>query len=487
MQSEIIRLTDEQRRCVELFASGKNTTVEAGAGTGKTSTLKAMGESDRRKRSQYVAFNRAIVIDAGSKMPRNVRARTAHSIAKKSVGYRYEHRLDAPRVRSWELGQLLGVDPLAVTKPDGGVKILQPGYLASLVMKGVLRFCFTADERPTKEHVPYVDGIDGLGPDGKRLWDNNHAVRAHVEPFLDDAWRDICNPDGRLPFKHDHYLKIYERDEPYIPADAILFDEAQDASPVMLSIVEQQQHAQLVFVGDANQQIYSWRGSIDALQSLGGERAFLTQSFRFGDAIADVANVVLDGLGAELRLRGLPSIPSVVRRLDNPRCVLTRTNAAAMQNVLYALATGVSVHLVGDGAEIERFARAVIELQTEGQTDYHELACFSSWGEVVAYVEDDPNGDELTLLVRLIDEYGPHVILDAMRRSSTEETAQLIVSTAHKSKGREWASVKIDDDFRECSPLELPEEWRLLYVAVTRAQLALDVSDCAPLLKMGVG
>lgn len=485
IQQQPLRLTDEQIEAVGAFGSGKNLAIEAGAGTGKTSTLKAMGESDRRKRSQYVAFNRAIVLDAGEKMPRNVKARTAHSIAKRAVGHRYEHRLGGARMRSYELGQLLGVDPLVVLRPNGP-KVLQPGYLASLVMKAILNYCFTDDEIPTKRHVPYVDGIDGLGPDGKRLWDNNNAVRAHIESHLMQAWRDVCDPDGRLPFKHDHYLKIYERSNPHIPADSILFDEAQDAAPVMLSIVNQQQHAQRVYVGDSQQQIYSWRGAVNALGLVDvSTRTFLTQSFRFGPAIAAVANSVLDGLDAEIRLRGFDEIPSVVTRLEHPRAILTRTNAAAMRCVLHALADGTAVHLVGDGEEIERFARGALDLQTTGATNYGELACFGSWGEVLEYVEDDPSGEDLVLLVRLIEEYGAATILQAMRRASTEANAELVVSTAHKAKGREWESVQLEDDFREVSPMESPEEWRLLYVAVTRARRYLDVSQCTTLLKMG--
>ncbi|ASR10761.1 hypothetical protein CHY08_27155 (plasmid) [Rhizobium leguminosarum bv. viciae] len=61
-----------------------------------------------------------------------------------------------------------------------------------------------------------------------------------------------------------------------------------------------------------------------------------------------------------------------------------------------------------------------------------------------------------------------------------EEKADLVISTAHKSKGREWKSVRLMDDFLRSSPTDKensgpdPAEMRLLYVALTRAKESLE-------------
>ena len=49
--------------------TGKDLVIEAGAGTGKTSTLVHIAKANPEKRMQYVAFNSAIVRESKAKMP----------------------------------------------------------------------------------------------------------------------------------------------------------------------------------------------------------------------------------------------------------------------------------------------------------------------------------------------------------------------------------------------------------------------------------
>ena len=51
----------------------------------------------------------------------------------------------------------------------------------------------------------------------------------------------------------------------------------------------------VILVGDPNQQIYQFRGAVNALHSFDADRTFyLTQSFRFGPEVAFAANCCLD-------------------------------------------------------------------------------------------------------------------------------------------------------------------------------------------------
>jgi superfamily I DNA/RNA helicase len=242
----------------------------------------------------------------------------------------------------------------------------------------------------------------------------------------------------------------------------------------MVAIVAAQTHAQLVWVGDSQQQIYTFTGAVNALAHVPADsKAYLTQSFRFGTAIADEANRILGKLEAELRLVGTDSIRSIVGPVSEPDAILCRTNAAAVREVLTRQKQGQRVALVGGGDEVVRFAKAARELMDDGHTDHPELACFESWGEVQTYVVEDEQGGDLRLMVKLVDDFGVETILAALDRMIPEANADVIVSTAHKSKGREWSSVQLAGDFPPGTTNR--EELRLLYVAVTRAKRNLDI------------
>jgi hypothetical protein len=472
--------TDEQIAAIKLFASRRSFAIEAGAGTGKTSTLVLLARSTDR-RGQYVAFNKAIVTEAQSRMPGSVRCNTAHSLAYAAVGHRYRSRMNQPRMKSMEAARLLGLEPIDI-RVENENKRLSAGWLSGLVNRSISAFCNTADPVPTAQHVPYSDGLDMKNLDGSRRFDNNLAVARHIEPAIRRAWADLQDINGKLRFNPDHYLKIWQLDEPVIRADYILFDEAQDASPVMLDIMARQT-AQVVWVGDSQQQIYDWRGAVNALANVEtSERSFLTQSFRFGQPIADVANAVLGRLSAELRLTGRGG-PSATGRIAEPDAVLCRTNAGAFKVMLRYLAEQKLPHLVGGGAEIASFARAAQELMTGQRTTHPELSCFDNWGEVQDYVMFDMEGSDLRLMVDLIDEYGVPKILSTFEHMIPEQDADVVISTAHKAKGREWDYVQLWDDFPrgyyeedgvpKGKPLS-PSDWRLVYVAATRARQVLD-------------
>jgi superfamily I DNA/RNA helicase len=105
---------------------------------------------------------------------------------------------------------------------------------------------------------------------------------------------------------------------------------------------------------------------------------------------------------------------------------------------------------------------------------------------VQEYVENDSAATDLKSLVRLVDAHGAETVIQAVRRLSPEDDAQVTVSTAHKAKGREWASVRIGPGFGppavgdgQKQPRLSLEEARLIYVAVTRAKRTLDISGLA--------
>jgi ATP-dependent exoDNAse (exonuclease V) beta subunit len=61
--------TGEQQAIIDASQSGDDLVIEAGAGTGKTSTLRLLATAQPRRRGLYVASNKAIASDAKRSFP----------------------------------------------------------------------------------------------------------------------------------------------------------------------------------------------------------------------------------------------------------------------------------------------------------------------------------------------------------------------------------------------------------------------------------
>ena len=474
--------TQEQQAILDAVADGKTTAISAGAGTGKTSTLRMIAEARPEAKMLYIAYNKAIQVEAANSFPKNVTAKTAHALAYRKFGVPMRARLFGRRIRLGETAEILGIDSdLILGKgADGKARVLSPVQQVKLVMQAVDRFCHSADPEITVRHLQPPVGLTLA---------ETAIIEDHLLPFVMKAWADLTSgPYGQCRPTHDVYLKQWQLAKPDLTGfDAILYDEAQDADPVIADVVERQHHLQIIAVGDENQAIYGWRGAGSFLQQVNAaHRLRLTQSWRFGDAIAREANTWLGVIGTDMRLTGDPQRQSKLESLVDPDAVLCRSNAGTIMELLDAHAAGKRVHLVGDGTRMNELAHAAQRLMDGEPSGSLELAAFTSWSEVVEYVENDPGGADLAIEVHLIQRYGPPAIIDAIKGTVSQREAELVVSTAHKGKGLEWGRARIANDFTEPidtmtgEPLPISDsEAMLAYVAVTRAKNTLDADGLA--------
>ncbi|ATL31496.1 putative DNA helicase [Streptomyces formicae] len=348
------------------------------------------------------------------------------------------------------------------------------------------RYCHTADATLTKRHVPRLRGLEDPG---------HHAELAnHLLPFAQRAWIDLQHfDDSAVRCDHDHYLKIWALTRPRIDAEFLLLDEAQDTNPVVEQIfLAQREHAQLVLVGDSAQAIYQWRGAKDVMTGFEGTHFALSRSFRFGPHLAAEANRWLGLAAAPLRLTGTDTVSTELGPVERPDVVLCRTNVGAMAQVMQLMTAGFRVALAGGGQSLNALAQAAKDLKEGRRTHHPELVLFTTWGDLQDYASHDPSGRDLQPLVDLVDTHGPDAILTAVAHLAPEGAADVTVSTAHKAKGREWATVRIADDFappappatnegaQPASPLPVDDaEARLAYVAVIRTRVRLDHGSLA--------
>jgi hypothetical protein len=480
--SDKLQRTPEQEAIIRAAHSKRSFRILALAGTGKTTTLIQIAR-EIEEPSIYLAFNNAIAKDASGRFPRHVKVRTGHSLAwdayvkPNNIGDRIERN-------PWAIREaMLAQFPKELASIGTSARSQSASFA---VFDTLSAFMNSAAEKITAAHVP-----------PKHAEFSAQAV-VKIARLIYEAMMD---PESRFPLNDDAYLKAWALTKPRLPYTVIYGDEWQDANPVMLDVIEQQTHAQRIYVGDANQSIYSWRGAVDALSALDALPAYpLTQSFRFGPMIAKLANSILRAKGRvvvmPLRIRGLPSIEDRVEEIQVPDLVLSRTNAGLFEEavaMLDYLAPEDRIAFVGGVEEVVSMARAAYELSVEGRTSHREFRFFRNWEDLAGIVEGG-FGANFGPFVKLVKNHGDRIpsMCDSIMAAAIkdESRARVLFSTTHKFKGRERKRVKVAGDFPEFCRFDRKrrdwvfsaEEANIAYVALTRAQLVIDVKAYLPLL-----
>lgn len=455
--------TAEQRAILAAFQRGENLCIHAFAGTGKTSTLYYLAKNTN-KRGLYLAFNRHIAEEAQRKMPANVVSKTMHAYA---FAWAICFYLKEKLVKSWQPHELRYVIQIPhVPKLNG--------YLVARLIKNTLvRFCQSYDEDIEITHIPLDDSLIGA-----RL---NSESRLAVVNAAKEVWHLMKDRQSELPLGFDGYLKLWSLSKPRLPFDFLCIDEAQDLNPVMLRVLDHFQ-GQKILVGDSHQQIYSWRGAVNAMEyDFSALNYHLTQTFRFGPTLAECANVVLNKLEATRYMVSASPTGTVVTTQQSsvPNAYLYRKNVTLLLDVIRFHQEGQEYHLV-DAQKLEVLVKDYFRLCDGEWAKSPLFEGFKTWDEVVA-ASKTPEGLLLRSIVRLFETHEPEYIEKAIKES--EKRASLnypSLSTVHQSKGLEWPVVALSDDFnlvddtedeaQEKKESEDKEELRLLYVALTRAK-----------------
>lgn len=479
------RPTSEQEEAVSKFTQRESLKVVGYAGAAKTSTLELIAKSTPR-RGIYLAFNKAITREAGRRFPRTVRPRTTHSLALTPFRHKYSEQKLFSKANVNAVVAELKLEDQTIAE-----RHLTAQQIAARVLETIRRFCNSGSPLVLPTHV-HLEGrfntkTDPIGAS---------AITMYVHQLALQLWPRMIDPTSPYPLGHDGYLKLWSLQDPKIAFDYILLDEAQDTNPCVIEVLKSQD-AQLVFVGDPNQQIYQWRGAVDAMERIPSRLdAYLTRSFRFGDSLAREANVCLGLLGCTRKLRGSDSRETRIGNCE-PNAILARTNAGAIREVLLAFDRRHIPCILGGKSELVALLRAVKALRQGVAVLVPELFGYQDWKEVVQAVNEDLEPG-LRVLVDLVKTHGEDKLLEMLDRCPEEEAdANITISTVHKAKGREWDRVQIADDFS--APGTIPDhqrldfaqtlagdtkqvlekldmnELKLLYVAMTRARRNLAI------------
>lgn len=484
---------------IDGMGTGNDQVCIAFAGSGKTGTGVEVAHR-LRKQGLVLLFNRAARQEVSPRLPGLVQAFTSHALAFQHVietsdGYaqKIAGQLDpdnVPRLTGPLIAQELRLK--STSDPD----IPSVSQLTMAILKTIEAFQTSADNAPGPEHVPEdVLPLHLRQPDRAEDADElkeRLAVRAQK------LWRLMASEHNGFPITHDTYLKIFQLRGTRVQSDLWILDEYQDTAPVVEAMV-QRQSGQKLYIGDPYQQIYGWRGAINALSEpirRGAEVHYLTDSFRYNHQIAGLATLILRALGETHPVRG-QARELLQFDFRSSHTVICRSNLTILVRAGEALLDQRHIQIEG-GLPSATFARVESALALfEGRFDDVKVGTMRAAGSWAALVDQvnglgDRAGDARTLM-ELVERYQSHLplLLSSVRRAAsikgkkTNETIHFI--TAHKSKGREFPMVALDGDLapppavltklQNDIPLSSSEQESLhvLYVALTRAELAIHL------------
>jgi DNA helicase-2/ATP-dependent DNA helicase PcrA len=356
----------------------------------------------------------------------------------------------------------------------------------------------------------------------------NHKDDGGVIKRAVDSYEGILRHEGSIDF-----MAMMVRGCEIAPKMAgfhVLVDEAQDTDDLQWKFVHALRKDKTLFsVGDSRQQLYVWRNvNPDSFENLPGERYHLTSTFRFGADLANMTNEIAlrsghEGPGimpfADDKVTTVHyssatdvsrMLAKVVRSMTEPNetvAVLCRYNSQVEQYTEELQHLGVSItkpvkidhstmyaflqYLCSPWNESLRRAftsmpdsigmcPSVTSLSAESAARYIEAAFRkdSTIAEVLDNVRDTFSLRESRAW--WLKNYGSHklseAVVDFSTRDENEEEDnddQVRVMTVHGSKGLEF-----DHVFFPLAPVRNfnEDEWRVAYVACTRAKKTLHVS-----------
>lgn len=473
-----LSLTDEQLGVLK--SGARKIKVQAFAGTGKTTLLRAFSEQAHQARGIYLAFNHSVAKQAQTLFPSNVSCQTHNAMALRAL-----RRRDA----AWGAlahGKLDHVTPAHLKTISG-----ESGLNLEMVLATLLCFIQSADYELTEKHFPLKEALF-LGH-GNLQTDPKTCVA-----FARQCWVRMADPTSLIPMPHDGYLKLWSIAPAQLACDFILNDESQDSNPAFLSGMAQQKCRQ-IFVGDEHQGIYGFRGAVNALSTLSDcESHNLTLTHRFGSNLSEMSNEIVRHKGHNIFLRSSSDAANTQISLgraplgQNP-LYLARTNAGLFEQALSLAQQGKHFHLIGGDSKFNF-------------PDLHDLVALAAGDPAGRYhlyhditeLEEaamSQGKNDLALRAKLARTHGG--LLPAMLETINKKLSQALpaangadmpkLSTVHQAKGLESGWVELLDDFafapHDAPNQEIPltkdhiEECNVLYVALTRARSGLAIQS----------
>lgn len=483
-------LTTEQLRILDIDSEVSK--INAVAGSGKTTTLLAYAASRPRERMLYLAYNRAMAEEVRSKARQlelaNLQISTLHGMAWRHLG------------RQLTLGDELNEWQILERYCPAELRNGDEAMLIAWLLRDLMVFYLNAAHRRVDDELLHLYcALNQPQPNVMKLLQERSALLlALLLKILGDM------KSGHLPAWHDFYLKLFQFSRRPLPCDVILLDEAQDSSAVMLAILERQS-ARKILVGDGFQQIYAFRFAINSLDRVEAPEFNLSQSFRFGDALARHLSSRISeayellGLKHRLDMRGSQQKTEYAYKPlwhEGAKAVVSRSNLKLLDACMTHLDKGRgNLYFEGGYGSYSLMNGRVFSLLHLQEGKHEQISDplirrFRHSEQIDDYARETQN-QQLTQLLDMVRRYGKKLFhIDKQIKTALVEkaSAQLILSTTHRAKGQEYDHVSMTQgDFTTRDELKrqlrqekrpppmarLREEVNIYYVAATRARSSI--------------
>ena len=427
----------------------RSVAIRAVAGSGKTTTLLTLAKRFKAEKAQrtdwankrilYVAFNKQLIDDIKLKLCKHQLTTVLCPMTFDALIKRAAELVFQKKNQPFHLIGSLTPHTLSDHLPWFKNK---PFAVKKTVIKDFATFC----QHPTATHPAELYGSD-------------------KKKMVQQLWQDTLKGtfmtfDGLRKRAHmERWLNGY-LDERY---GLVFVDEAQDFDPIMLDIVKRDTVAPKVFVGDPKQQIYEWRGTINAFEQLPDKTLVLEyyKTFRMGEpATSQIAQHTNTPM-----ISGIPDTHSeFVNRVSSEQSFTTPytylfRSWKGLLTTSQTLANTLSSDI--------KFWVYDYDRQMSNIEKLHER--MAKYGASTAM--NDEYEDDLPSFLMKLNKEELQSMKDAIesRRVFQKARAHIKLYTIHSFKGME------DDVVRVCGDIDPTEESNLYYVATTRGRKQIYV------------
>lgn len=405
-----------------VFETNEILAIKSVAGSGKTTTLLELAKLHNTKKILYIAFNKALITDIGSKIRaqniKNLFPRTFHSLicgAYISVKNREPEITDLKPQTIHNFIDWFRGKPFAIRKQYVDL---------------YLKFC----------GHPYFSTVD------------EYAKKVHGRefPLLSSLWNKTL-VNQLLTFESMLKLSLINRwlkgyiDKNY---DMIMIDETQDFDIIMLNMLLNDTTIPKIFVGDPKQAIYQWRGCINGFDHLPKSALIIEfySTFRVGDPACEIIRKRFDDCWMISKSTNITIITDNISTIkDEKYTYLFRT----WKQLLSTAQTMKDIWICNYEEQVAKMRKLHTVLSTFGGN-----------------VNEEEFEDDLPNFLRSITKDALENIISAIEENIISKSdSKYKFYTIHSYKGLEDDNIRIANDNED---IDHEEGNNIYYVALTR-------------------